>query len=80
MQLVKDGDNVHFCMVDDKALYKIDLGIGLVHFDVVVKAQGIKGEYKKVEQVDCAPFEYAGMLLVGESETVLLFRKEKKVV
>lgn len=57
-RVIKEGNMLHFCLVDEKGGHKIDLGIALAHFDLVMKVQGITGKFEKRSGVKCGTFSY----------------------
>lgn len=57
-RVIKDGNTLHFCVTDVKAYRKIDLGIGMSHFHLMVEQQGIEGEFVRMSNVACEPFTY----------------------
>lgn len=57
-RVIKEGDTLHFYTANSKSMHLIDLGIGLAHFHLTAKEQGLKGEFFKKQPAISCPFEY----------------------
>lgn len=57
-RVIKEGNTLHFYIINSKSFHSIDIGIGLSHFHLTAMEQGIAGEFfKKNPAIEC-PFEY----------------------